>query len=278
MFNATFIVWRESVEAILVITILHAWLAHEPERGHAMAWLWGGVAGGVLLALGLGGALLFVQDELTGNALDLFQVGMMLFAAALITQMVLWMHRHGRRLKSELEQQAAGALRRSQWWGVALLAAIAVGREGAETVIFLYGLTFERGTPLLPTWLAAAGLGLGAAGLTAWVLNHGSRVLSWKLFFRVTEVLLFLLAGSLVIAGVEKLIGLDLLPALIDPLWNTRGVLGDNRGVGGLLAAFVGYRATPSLTELIAYGLYWAVVATLLRIYATPHRPAELRT
>jgi high-affinity iron transporter len=278
MLNAAFIVWRESVEAILVITILHAWLAHQPERGRAMPWLWGGVAGGVLLALGLGGTLLFVQNELTGNALDLFQAGMVLFAAGLITQMVLWMHRHGRRLKSELEQQAAGAVHRSQWWSVALLAAIAVGREGAETVIFLYGLAFERGTMLLPTWLAAAAAGLGAAGLTAWVLNRGSRVLSWRLFFRITEILLLLLAGSLVVAGVEKLIGLDLLPALIDPLWNTGAVLGDNRGIGGLLAAFVGYRATPSLTDLIAYGIYWAVVVALVRFYAAPSRPAGLKT
>jgi high-affinity iron transporter len=278
MLNATFIVWRESVEAILVISILYAWLAHEPQRGRAMPWLWGGVVGGVLLALGLAGVLLFVQDELTGNALDLFQAGMVLFAAALITQMVLWMHRHGRRFKSELERQTAGAVQRSQWWGVALVAAIAVGREGAETVIFLYGLTFEHGGMLLPTWISAAGLGFAAAGLTAWLLNRSSRVVSWKTFFRVTEVLLLLLAASLVVTGVEKLIGLDLLPALVDPLWNIGGILGDNRGIGGLLAAFTGYRAAPPLTDVIAYLLYWAVVAALMHFYAARPQPAVAKS
>jgi high-affinity iron transporter len=274
MLNATFIVWREAVEAILVVGILYAWLSRGARRERALPWLWGGVAGGVLLALLLGGVLLFVQSELTGTALELFQAGMVLFAAALITQMVIWMHRHGRALKAELEQQATSAVERARWWGVAFLAAIAVGREGAETVIFVYGLVLEHHGVELAQWFTAAGAGLAAAALTAWALNRGSRVVSWRTFFRVSEAVLLLLAASLLVAGVEKLIGLELLPAVAEPVWDTSGLLDDGHGVGGVLASFAGYRAQPSLTLVLAFGGYWVAVMVLLHYYtARPSGP-----
>jgi high-affinity iron transporter len=268
MFNATFVVWRESVEAILVVGILYAWFSRSDQRARALPWLWAGVAGGAVLALALGGVLLFVQSGLAGETLELFQASMVLVAAGLITQMVLWMHRHGRRLKTELEQQASHAVTRARWWGVALLAAIAVGREGAETVLFLYGLALEHTGLALSQWLAAAGLGFAAAGFTAWALNRGSRLLSWRSFFRVTEVLLLLLAVSLLVGGVEKLITLDVLPAQPDPLWSTRPLLDDERGFGGALAAFAGYRAEPSPLLAAIWAAYWAMVVLFMRYYA----------
>jgi high-affinity iron transporter len=268
MFNASFVVWREALEAILVVGILYAWLSRGASRERALPWLWGGVAGGVLLALLLGSVLLLVQSELTGTALELFQAVMVLFAAALITQMVIWMHRHGRALRAELEHQAASAVERARWWGVATLAAIAVGREGAETVIFVYGLALEHHGVELTQWFAAAGAGLVAAALTAWALNRGSRVVSWRSFFRVSETVLLLLATSLLVAGIEKLIGLELLPAVTEPVWDTTGLLDDGRGIGSVLATFAGYRAQPSLTLVLVFGAYWAAVAALLHYYA----------
>ena len=118
-------------------------------------WLWGGVVAGVGLALLLAAVMLGVLSRLTGAALEYFEVGMMFVAAVLITQMVLWMRRHGRGLKRELESSAARTAQGASW-AVLTLAALAVGREGAETVIFLYGLFLEqRGLALLGFTAAA---------------------------------------------------------------------------------------------------------------------------
>lgn len=274
MLNAAFIVWREAVEAILVVGILYAWLAGSAPRQHALRWLWGGVAGGLLLAGVLGAAILLVQSELSGIALEAFQATMLLLAAALITQMVVWMQRHGRALKAELQQHASRAIEQSRAFGVAVLAAIAVGREGAETVIFLYGITLEHGGAQLTPWLAAAGGGLAAAAITAWLLIRGSRWLPARTFFRVSGAVLLLLAASLLVTGMEKLIALDWLPALAEPLWDTSAVLDAQGAAGGLLAAFAGYRAQPSLMLVLAYGLYWTAVTSLLYAYAS--RPARV--
>jgi high-affinity iron transporter len=275
MLNAAFIVWREAAEAILVVGILYAWLAGSSQRQHALRWLWGGVAGGLMLAGVLGATILFVQSELSGIALEAFQAAMLLVAAALIAQMVIWMQRHGRALRGELQQHASRAIEQSRTFGVASLAALAVGREGAETVIFLYGVTLEHGGSQLVPWLAAAGGGLAAAAVTAWLLIRGSRLLPSRTFFRASGVVLLVLAASLLVAGVEKLIALDWLPALVEPLWDTSAVLNANGAAGGLLAAFAGYRAQPSLMLVLAYGLYWSAVTALLCIHAPQHARVE---
>ena len=49
-----FVMWRESVEAMLVVGILHAWLAHQPQGRRGLVYLWLGVGVGLLAALALG--------------------------------------------------------------------------------------------------------------------------------------------------------------------------------------------------------------------------------
>ncbi len=140
MGNAFFVVWRESLEAFLIAGILYAWLQGNDPSGKGKRALFIGLAAGVGLALLLGWALLTVQDELSGNALEVFQTGTLLVAAGLITQMVLWMRKNGRQMKARLHADLSAAAEKSGFVGVAVVAALAVAREGAETVIFLYGM------------------------------------------------------------------------------------------------------------------------------------------
>lgn len=256
MGNALFIVWRESAEAMLVVGILYAWLRKRPDAAIGMRYLWGGVVAGAALAIGLAVVMLGIASSLSGNGLDYFELGMMLVASALIVQMVFWMRRHGRTLKKHLEDSMAENARRANWWGLLVVVALAVGRETAEAVVFLYGLGAEKGgIAHLPAVLV---LGIAAAFATFWLLQQGTRFLSWRTFFRVSEVLLLLLAGALLVSGVEKLIALGVVPDVGDPLWNTTWLLDDSSRLGGLVASFTGYRARPALLPLAALAVYWA--------------------
>ena len=133
-----FIVWRESVEALLVVGILYAWLKNgDGDARRGLPYLWAGVGAGLLMAVGLGAALVGFTEVLSGDAQDYFQTAMVLIACVLIVQMVLWMRQHGRTLKRDMEQSLQQSTRGSNWWGVAVLVALAIAREGSETVIFL---------------------------------------------------------------------------------------------------------------------------------------------
>lgn len=257
MGNALFVVWRESIEAMLVIGILYAWLKRNPAPGGLRA-LWLGVGSGVGLAALLGWAMLAAQDELSGQALEWFQTAILFVAAALITQMVLWMARHGRHLKGQLEAGLARAAERGSWLGIATISALAIAREGAETVIFLYGLGLEEGAAGNLTLGALAGFVL--AGLTAWAASRGLRFLSPRRFFQITGLLLLVFAAALLVAGAERLIGMGWLPTLIEPLWDSSLLLDDATPGGRLFASLVGYRAQPSLMLLLIYVGYWSCV------------------
>jgi high-affinity iron transporter len=231
MGNALFIIWRESAEAMLVVGILYAWLKRQPDYAVGMRYLWGGVAAGVGLAIVLAAVMLGIATSLSGEGLEYFQLAMMFIAAGLIVQMVFWMRKHGRTFKKELEQGMQQNAQRANWWGMLLVVALAVGRESSEAVVFLYGLGAEQtGCRAVH---ADPGARLAGGYLTFYLLQQGGKLLSWRAFFRVSEILLLLLAGALMVTGLEKLIGMGIVPPLVDPLWDSSRLLDDSGGVGG---------------------------------------------
>lgn len=262
MGNALFIVWRESVEAMLVVGILFAWIRANDVK-QALPWLWGGVAAGIALALSLALVMLGIADSLSPEQMDYFQLGMVLVAAVLIVQMVLWMRKHGRTLKKELESGMASSAKQANWWGMVALVAIAVGRESAETVVFLYGLGMSGGNTGQFALVIAAGIVL--AGATFWLLQQGSKWLSWRAFFRFSEIMLLMLACAMLMNGVERMMNLGWLPTLRDHLWDSSVLLDDSTKLGGTIAALTGYRAQPALTLVLAFLAYWSSITLLFR-------------
>ncbi len=264
--NIIFIVWRESIEALLVIGILNAWLSQQGGAGRrGQLFLWAGVTGGLVAAIALGAGLIRLGDELDQETMEFYQTGLVLLAAALIVQMVFWMRKQGRTLKRDLEGALQGAADRDNWWGVFALAAIAVAREGSETVVFLAGTIAAARDGALGAAIGAAVGGLAIAVGTYALLQLGGRFLSWRTFFRITETMLLLLAGALLVTATDKLIGLDLLPALSGRLWDTSAIVPDTGPIGGLIASLSGYRARPDLVQVLVLALYWAAMVWLLR-------------
>src|ERR1700753_126962 len=118
MGQVLFIVWRERVEA-LVVGMLYAWLKngdHQARRG--LPYLWAGVAIGLLAAVALGAALIGFTEVLAGHAQEYFQTAMVLVACVLIVQMVLWMKRHGRTLKRDMESSLQRSTQDGHWWSI----------------------------------------------------------------------------------------------------------------------------------------------------------------
>lgn len=267
MGNALFIVWRESAEALLVIGIVYAWLKRQPDAAVGRRYLWIGVAVGVGLALLLAAAMLGVAHFLSGDALDWFQTAIMFVAAALIVQMVFWMRMHGRTLKTDLEARMRRNADAANWWGMAVVVALALGRETAETVVFLYGVGMQQMSTA--TLLTVIVLGIAAAWATFWLLQQGTRWLSWRAFFRISEILLLLLAGGLMVGGIDKLISADVLPPLADQIWNSTGLLDDSTRFGGFVASMTGYRSQPALLPMLCLAVYWIIMLWCMRAART---------
>jgi len=271
-----FIVWRESVEALLVVGILYAWLKNgDVSARRGIPYLWSGVVAGVLLAVALGGALLGFSEMLAGDAQTYFQIAIVLIAAVLIVQMVFWMRKHGRTLKKDMESSMQSSVDSGNWWGVFVLVMLAIAREGSETAVFLYGIGMGQQDASTGSLVLAGAIGFALAFLTFYILQLGGKIFSWRRFFQVTEVILLLLAAGLLLTGIEKgfdvllessdaLASADWTMILTAPVWDTSWVLDDSSTIGSLISTLTGYRARPALLSVLVYAVYWVVICSAL--------------
>jgi len=281
MNQSMFIVWRESVEALLVIGILQAWVSQQHQGDRLAKYLWAGVVLGLMLSGLLAVLILFAGEAMSGSASEWFQAALALMASLLIVQMVGWMHRHGRTLKHDLQRHADSHLARQGGAGLLLLALLAVSREGSETVVFLYGSGAQLRGPQLGLFAVGGAMGLVLSALTIALLHSSRRFISWQRFFSISEAVLLILGAALLVSGTERiggqLLAMDLPEVMYslvgDALWDSSALLSDSHGLGGFLAGFAGYRATPSGMTLLVLAGYWLTVGGWLRQRAVEKVP-----
>jgi high-affinity iron transporter len=270
MLNALFVVWRESFEAVMVVGILFSFLNKEKDpsaRSTGLKSMWLGVSGGVLLSVALALGINLAETELQGIALEYFQLGMLIVACILMTHMCLWMKIHGRHMKSDLEGGLSQAMTNSKRFEIAMLSMLAVAREGSETVIFLYGMTFEAAEKhMMSSLVIYSAIGFFLA-LATWVIfNRGLRFFSQRVFFNVTTAFLLLTASSLIVNVTRKLIQGDYLPTIRDVAWDTSFLLDERTPFGQFLSAFTGYQSTPALMTVIVFIVYWSMTYMIYKI------------
>jgi high-affinity iron transporter len=146
---------------------------------------------------------------------------------------------------------------------------MAVVREGVELAIFVTAAFFagnQGGTSTnLIQILAGTVLGLGTAVLLGYTIFATTVRLDLRKFFQVTGILLILFAAGLVAHGVHEFNEVGWVPAVVEHVWDVNMILDENSVPGQLLKTLFGYNGNPSLTEMIAYFAYIAVVAVFWR-------------
>src|SRR5258708_5108642 len=137
---------REGLEAALIVGIIAAFLRKQG-RTDLLRWALVGVAVAVAVCVGVGVALESVSASLPQRQQEGLETVIGVLAVALVTYMVIWMRRHSRELKGQLETSAAAALEGTSTAGrtMVLMAGLAVLREGIETVVFLIAAFNESG-------------------------------------------------------------------------------------------------------------------------------------
>ena len=259
--GATFVVTlREAFEAALVLGIIYSYLGKIGARDGFSYVTRGGVVG-LLASLGMGVGVGYLSGPLLDVGPDIITVGVMLAAVALLTWHAWWMQQHARLIKSDVQQRIDEARAGNRLWVVGLIAFTAVFREGAETVLFLWGIVAQSGGG----WGSAIGgvAGVACAAAIGWAIFRGGQRLSLTRFFSVTTIFIMLLAAGLFSSAVARLQGLGLLP-FSEPLWNTSWLLSDGSLAGGFLSGLIGYRAQPTLLEVCVYVTYVILVSLLL--------------
>jgi high-affinity iron transporter len=261
--GATFVITlREAFEAALIIGIVYSYLEKIKARDGYRYVTWGGALG-VVASVGMGIAVTYLSGPLLDVGPDIITVVVIFAAVGLLTWHAWWMQQHARFIKGDVQHRIDEARAHNRLWVVGLIAFTGVFREGAETVLFLWGILAQAGAG--SGWGSLAGGVAGVAGAAAlgWGIFRGGQHVSLPRFFSVTTAFIMLLAGGLFSNGVGRLQGLGVLPAS-EPLWNISWLLSDKSIAGSFLSGLIGYRSQPTLPEVVAYAAYLIVAWLLL--------------
>jgi high-affinity iron transporter len=263
MFSATLIVFRESLEAALFVGIVAA-----ATRGliGRTRWLSAGVGVGVLGAVIL--ALMAEQMSawFDGIGQDLVNIAILSLALGMLLWHCIFGGTHHKKMTAQARQLSRTVHSQGkQPWPLLVAVAMAVLREGAETVLFVAG-SMNPTTHVAPysIWLSGlGGLGLGAA--VGYIIYAGLARVPAKQLFLVTNLLMALLAGSIASQLARALSQAGLLDVWSSPVWDSSAWLSENSALGILLHALVGYDARPCGIQLAFYMGALALIYTSTR-------------
>jgi high-affinity iron transporter len=250
MFGPAIIIFRETLEAALVIGIIAAATRGVPRRA---LWLVLGVIAGIIGSGVIAGLTETIADLADGSGQELFNATVLGIAVLMLAWHHIWMASHGAELARDAKQLGSAVKEGSrELSAVAILVTLTVLREGAESVLFLHGMATGGGSSITDI-IAGGALGLAGGAALGIIMYLGLMKIPLRWFFSVTGALLVLLAAGLAGQMARFLIQADLLPALATPLWDTSALLSTTSLFGSILHVLVGYESSPSGMQMLFY-------------------------
>jgi high-affinity iron transporter len=267
MLATALLVFREVLEAALIVSVVYAAARGVPGRSR---WIGSGVGAGVLGALLVAASAGVIASAVSGVGQEVFNASILFAAVIMIGWHVIWMAGHGRALAVQMKAVGSDvAVGRRPLTLLLVVVAVAVLREGSEAVLFVYAQAANgSGLPGLAGGVAVGILGGIAMGTGLYL---GLLRIPMRHFFTVTNWLLLLVAAGMAGQAAHFLVQADLLPALGEGVWDTSPWLSDHSLLGQTLHALVGYDARPAGIQLAVY-LATAVLLILgMKLWGKPN-------
>lgn len=271
MLATAIIVFREVIEAALVISIVMAASRGVPARGW---WIWGGVGGGLIAACVVAVFADTLAEAASGVGQDLFNAAVLFTAVAMLGWHNIWMQRHGRELAREMNQVGKAVVSGERpLYALAIVVGLAVLREGSEVVLFLYGIA-SADESSAGSMLTGGVIGISFGTAVGLAIYYGLLRIPTRHLFRATSWLILFLAAGLASQGAAYLVQADLLPPLGREVWNTSDWLSEDSLIGQILHTLVGYVSRPDGVQILFYLATIAIIASLMRVFGDePARP-----
>jgi high-affinity iron transporter len=204
MLDAVTIILREGLEALLVIVALLGFLKKSGNQAKEK-WIWSGVGFGVIISVILGVVVQVLFSSGAFGSNNFLIAGLTgLFAAVMLIYMSYWLHS-----KSSLAQwnkyinnKSTKALASGSIWSLALLAFLAVFREGTEMVLFFIGMASSIA---LSSLLFGVLIGFAILAVISYLILKVGVKIPMRPFFLVSSIFVFYLCFKFLGMGIHGL-------------------------------------------------------------------------
>jgi high-affinity iron transporter len=232
-----------------------------------------GVGIAVILSIAVGVGLDVLSTSLPQAQQEMLETVIGFVAVVFVTTMIIWMNRNAFHLKGELESEAAAAINSGGSVALAVMAFLAVLKEGFETAVFLLAAaqsTHGSGWSALlggVTGIAVAvGVGIG--------IYFGGLKLNLGRFFRVTGVFLIFIAAGLVTGALRTAHEAGWVNIGQQQVLDFSSWMPARSMLGALITGMFGIPSDPRLIEVLGWLLYAIPVLVVFlwpaKLAATP--------
>ena len=250
MFKIAIVVFRECVEIALLLGIIMA-ITKKIENSRLYI-----IAGSML---GLIGASLFafftqyITVSFAGMGDEIFDAIIIFITVALITWTIVWMKDYESKLKQtfgEISLDEERSLRNKLL--LVLVVASTILREGAEIILLVYGISSAEKINI-DNYLIGLGIGALCGLFFGTLIYQGLTKFAGRYIFKISFILLMLIAAGFASQAVGKLISADIIHSFSDQVWDTSWLISDLSTTGKFLNATTGYTAKPRGMQIIFY-------------------------
>jgi FTR1 family protein len=254
---------REGLEASLIVGIIAAFLRRQ-ERPDALRSMWLGVGLAVALCVAVAVVLRVVDNQLPHREQEGLETIVALIAVGMVTYMIVWMTEHARNLKGQLQDQAASALVQGSAMALVAMAFLAVLREGFETAVFLLAAFNDAADPV-PAGFGVV-LGLIVAVTLGYGIYRGGVRLNLSRFFRVTGVVLVLVAAGLVASSLHTAAEAGWVVGGQAEAVDLSGLIRPGTVWESLITGILGIHPEPTVIEVVGWLLYAIPMLTIVLV------------
>jgi high-affinity iron transporter len=253
---------REGLEASLIVGIVAAFLRKQG-RQDALRQMWTGVAAAVVICVAVGVGIKLADDDLPQKQQEGLETIIGLVAVGMVTYMVVWMKRHSRDLKGDLESAAGSALENGSARALVLMAFLAVLREGFETVVFLIA-QFDEKTASVSSAGTGAAIGIALALLLGYGIYRGGVHINLSKFFRATGLVLVLVAAGLLATAAMTANEAGLISFGQSQAMNISWLVRPGTVLSSVLTGVLGWEPRPTVIETFLYAVYLVPMAVFV--------------
>lgn len=250
MFKIAIVVFRECVEIALLLGIIMAITKKiENSRLYIIAGSMIGLIGASLFAF----FTQYISVSFAGMGDEIFDATIILITVALIIWTIVWMKDYESKLKlkfgdisSDDEKSFKNKLL------LVLVVASTILREGTEIILLVYGISSAEKINI-DNYLIGLGIGALCGLFFGTLIYQGLTKFAGKYIFKISFILLMLIAAGFASQAAGKLISADIIHKFSDQVWDSSWLISDFSTIGKFLNAITGYTAKPSGMQIIFY-------------------------